>query len=33
MRLKVWGYASREYIYLQHDGFWALKYKTYTLRS
>ena len=33
MRLRVWGYTSREYIYLQHDGSLTLRYKTYTLRS
>ena len=33
MRLRVWGYTTGEYIYLQHDGFLTLKYKTYTLRS
>ena len=33
MRLRVWGYTSGEYIYLQHDGSLTLKYKTYTLRS
>ena len=33
MRLKVWGYTSGEYIYLQHDGSLTLKYKTYTLKS
>ena len=33
MRLSLWGYTSREYIYLQHDGSLTLKYKTYTLRS
>ena len=33
MRLRVWGYTSGEYIYLQHDGSLTLKYKTYPLRS
>ena len=33
MRLRVWGYTSGEYIYLQHYGSLTLKYKTYTLRS
>ena len=33
LRLRVWGYTSREYIYLQHDCSLTLKYKTYTLRS
>ena len=33
LRLRVWGYTSGEYIYLQHDGSLTLKYKTYTLRS
>ena len=33
MRLRVWGYTSGEYIYLQHDGSLTLKYKAYTLRS
>ena len=33
MRLRVWGYTSGEYIYLQHDGSLTLKYKTYKLRS
>ena len=33
MRLRVWGYTSREYIYLQRDGSLTLTYKTYTLRS
>ena len=33
MRLRVWGYTSWEYIYLQHDGSLPLKHKTYTLRS
>ena len=33
IRLRVWGYTSGEYIYLQHDDSLTLKYKTYTLRS
>ena len=33
MRLRVWGYTSEEYIYLQRDGYLPLKYKTCTLRS
>ena len=33
MRLRVWGYTNGEYIYLQHDISFTLKYKTYTLRS
>ena len=33
MRLRVWGYTSGEYIYLQHNDSLTLKYKTYTLRS
>ena len=33
MRLRVWGYTSGEYIYLQYNGSLTLKYKTYTLRS
>ena len=33
MRLRVWGYTSGEYIYLQHDSSLTLKYKTYTLKS
>ena len=33
MRLRVWGYTSGEYIYLQHYGSLTLKYQTYTLRS
>ena len=33
MSLRVWGYTSREYIYLQNDGSLTLKYKTYTLKS
>ena len=33
MRLRVWGYTSGEYIYLQHDGSLTLKYKAYMLRS
>ena len=33
MRLRVWGYTNGEYIYLQHDSSFTLKYKTYTLRS
>ena len=33
MRLRVWGYANGEYIYLLHDGSLTLKYKTYTIKS
>ena len=33
MKLRVWGYASGEYIYLQHDGSLTLKYKKTPLRS
>ena len=33
MRLRVWGYADGEYIYLLNDGSLTLKYKTCTLKS
>ena len=33
MRLRDWGYANGEYIYLLNDGSLTLKYKTYTLKS
>ena len=33
MRLRVWGYANGEYIYLLNDCLLTLKYKTYTLKS
>ena len=33
MRLRVWGYANGEYIYLLNDGSLTLKYKTFTLKS
>ena len=33
MRLRVWGYAKGEYLYMLTDGGLTLKYKTYTIKS
>ena len=33
MRLRVWGYTNREYLYMLQDGSLMLKYKTYTIKS
>ena len=33
MRLRVWGYAYSEYLYMLTDGSLTLKYKTYTIIS
>ena len=33
MRLRVWGYTNREYLYMLQEGSLMLKYKTYTIKS
>ena len=33
MRLRVWGYANGEYLYVSTDGSLTLKYKTYIIKS
>ena len=32
LRLRVWGYATREYLYMLTDGSLTLKYKIYTTK-
>ena len=33
MRLRVWGYTDREYLYMLLDSGLTLKYKTYSINS
>ena len=32
MRLRIWRYTNREYLYMLVDGGLTLKYKTYTIK-